>query len=90
MNQKEWPDEETLLRDPTTSHWLRQQLLVSRKRDPVDALRDAEVLAATLHVRAQRAYDAACGLSGTPPDAGQGDGRRGAYGTSSVTSVVDS
>ena len=43
--------EQELLIDPCSSRWLRQQIEGLRLRDPVDALRDAEVLVALLRFR---------------------------------------
>ncbi len=39
------------LADPSTSYWLRDALKSALLRDPVDALRDAEELAALLQDR---------------------------------------
>jgi hypothetical protein len=44
-------DEKTLISDPTTSIWLREQLLKTRQRDLLDALNDAETLLAVLQAR---------------------------------------
>lgn len=41
----------SIVLDPTTSHWLRQALGDAVKRDPVDALNDAEVLLELLELR---------------------------------------
>ncbi|USD62195.1 hypothetical protein J4N45_10180 [Vibrio sp. SCSIO 43140] len=38
----------TLLNDPSTSNWLKQQLQESKNRDPLDALNDAEILVSVL------------------------------------------
>ncbi|HBC2020528.1 TPA: hypothetical protein I6Z44_002816 [Vibrio cholerae] len=43
--------EQTLLSDPSTSNWLKEQLDLTKKRDPVDALNDAEVLVTVLESR---------------------------------------
>ncbi len=45
--------EQALVDDPSTSYWLKEQLEASKKRDMVDALRDAETLAACLKARVQ-------------------------------------
>lgn len=37
--------EAEILLDPGASYWLKDQVVALRKRDPVDALRDIEVLA---------------------------------------------
>ncbi|EKA4522886.1 hypothetical protein OLI68_003187 [Vibrio cholerae] len=43
--------EHTLLSDPSTSNWLKEQLDLTQKRDLVDALNDAEVLVKVLESR---------------------------------------
>ncbi|EKF9121552.1 hypothetical protein O1B25_003420 [Vibrio cholerae] len=43
--------EHTLLSDPSTSNWLKEQLDLTKKRDLVDALNDAEVLVTVLESR---------------------------------------
>ncbi|HAS2609587.1 TPA: hypothetical protein P7L42_003347 [Vibrio cholerae] len=43
--------EQTLLSDPSTSNWLKEQLDLTKSRDPVDALNDAEVLVTVLESR---------------------------------------
>ncbi|EJL6419651.1 hypothetical protein NMR64_002700 [Vibrio cholerae] len=43
--------EQTLLSDPSTSNWLKEQLDLTKKRDLVDALNDAEVLVTVLESR---------------------------------------
>ncbi|ENL3888464.1 hypothetical protein [Vibrio cholerae] len=43
--------EQTLLSDPSTSNWLKEQLDLTKNRDPVDALNDAEVLVTVLESR---------------------------------------
>ncbi|TNC80206.1 MAG: hypothetical protein C9356_14865 [Oleiphilus sp.] len=40
--------ERSLLNDPSVSYWLKEQLEVLQKRDPLDALRDAETLVEVL------------------------------------------
>lgn len=42
---------ENILTDPTASGWLKSALQSAVRRDPVDALNDALVLAATLEDR---------------------------------------
>jgi len=46
---------EDILKDKTTSYWLKSALQTSLERDPVDALNDTLVLAAILdvHLRAE-------------------------------------
>ena len=44
-------DENTLVSDPTTSFWLREQLRATQGRDVLDALNDAETLLAVLRAR---------------------------------------
>jgi hypothetical protein len=46
--QSELPTVEELLRDPSTSFWLRNALTSALLRDPVDAANDAEILARVL------------------------------------------
>lgn len=36
--------EEQLLKDPSTSFWLKEQIVALNNRDPIDSLHDAEVL----------------------------------------------
>lgn len=43
--------EQTLLSDPSTSNGLKEQLDLTKNRDPVDALNDAEVLVTVLESR---------------------------------------
>jgi hypothetical protein len=43
--------ERSLQTDPSSSFWLKKQLLKSQLRDPVDALRDAENLVVALKHR---------------------------------------
>jgi len=43
--------EESIFSDPSTSYWLRQQIKDSEERDILDALKDAELLAAILQKR---------------------------------------
>lgn len=44
-------NETELLNDQATSHWLREQIESSKKRDVCDALADAEALVALLRQR---------------------------------------
>jgi len=37
-----------LLHDPAVSYWLKDAIITALKRDPVDALRDAELLVQVL------------------------------------------
>jgi hypothetical protein len=51
-----WPDEvQRVLQDPAASFWLKGAITSALQRDPVDALRDAELLAAILVCRALEA-----------------------------------
>lgn len=43
--------EHALANDPATSFWLKEQFEATKKRDPVDALRDAETLVFALKAR---------------------------------------
>ncbi|WP_164732784.1 hypothetical protein [Vibrio anguillarum] len=43
--------EQALQFDPSTSHWLKEQLKQTKSRDPVDALNDAEALVIALEAR---------------------------------------
>ncbi|MFT5715948.1 MAG: hypothetical protein ACI9T7_000121 [Oleiphilaceae bacterium] len=43
--------EQVLQCDSSTSYWLKEQFLSTKKRDPVDALKDAEVLVSALKIR---------------------------------------
>ncbi|MGD8116888.1 hypothetical protein [Vibrio sp. TRT 29B02] len=43
--------EQALANDPSTSFWLREQFEATKKRDPVDALKDAQTLVAVLKAR---------------------------------------
>lgn len=45
------PTVEEVLNDPSTSHWLKQALSQAVQRDPVDSLRDAELLQNLLEQR---------------------------------------
>ena len=48
---------EDVIADEATSFWLKSALQTSLERDPVDALNDAIVLAATLEVRLRTVLD---------------------------------
>ena len=43
---------QSLLDDPSTSHFFRDTLVAALRRDPVDVLNDVEVLYNLLHARA--------------------------------------
>ncbi|WP_339145234.1 hypothetical protein [Pseudoalteromonas galatheae] len=43
--------EQALQHDPNTSYWLKEQFKVTKERDPVDALNDAEALVSALKSR---------------------------------------
>lgn len=45
------PTVEELLKDPSTSLWLRNALNSALSRDPVDAANDSEILARVLDLR---------------------------------------
>lgn len=47
-----------ILRDPTTSHWLRHTLTWALERDPVDVAADVEVLHMLLQARLQELHSA--------------------------------
>jgi hypothetical protein len=49
--------EEEILDDPSASDWLKGALRSALERDPVDALNDALVLAATLEERLRAVLD---------------------------------
>ena len=44
-----------VLRDPSVSEWVKEGLISALARDPVDAAKDARLLAAVLEERAERA-----------------------------------
>lgn len=44
--------ERSLLDCPTTSYWLKDQLITTKTRDPVDVLNDLELLSLVLAARA--------------------------------------
>ena len=50
-NEHDLPTIEEVLRDPSASFWLKAALRSALGRDPVDAVNDAEVLAALLDRR---------------------------------------
>lgn len=51
------PESDAILADPETSAWLKSALQSAANRDPIDALNDALVLAATLEQRLRRELD---------------------------------
>jgi hypothetical protein len=51
------PNSQEILADPAASEWLKVALKSAIERDPVDALNDALVLAATLEGRLRRELD---------------------------------
>ena len=51
------PRSDAILADPETSEWLKSALQSAAQRDPIDALNDALVLAATLEERLRRELD---------------------------------
>ena len=51
------PEREEILDDPSASDWLKGALRSALARDPVDALNDALLLAATLEVRLRAVLD---------------------------------
>lgn len=51
------PNSQEILADPAASEWLKIALKSAIERDPVDALNDALVLAATLEDRLRREFD---------------------------------
>jgi hypothetical protein len=53
----EAPTVEDMIADEGTSFWLKSALQTALKRDPVDALNDAIVLAATLEMRLRFVLD---------------------------------
>jgi hypothetical protein len=53
----EAPTAEDMIADETTSYWLKSALQTALERDPVDALNDAIVLAATLEMRLRFVLD---------------------------------
>jgi hypothetical protein len=65
------PSAQALLQDATSSFWLKSALQTALQRDPVDALNDALVLAATLDAHLRSVF----GLS-EPESNPQSDDRR--------------
>ena len=51
------PRSDVIIADPETSEWLKSALQSAAQRDPIDALNDALVLAATLEERLRRELD---------------------------------
>jgi hypothetical protein len=51
------PQPDEILADPETSEWLKSALQSAATRNPIDALNDALVLAATLEERLRRELD---------------------------------
>jgi hypothetical protein len=51
------PDSRAILADPAASEWLKSALRSLAERDPIDALNDALLLAATLEERVRRELD---------------------------------
>jgi len=51
------PEGEEILDDPSASDWLKGALRSALERDPVDALNDALLLAATLEERLRTVLD---------------------------------
>jgi hypothetical protein len=51
------PKSEAILADPETSQWLKSALQSAAERNPIEALNDALVLAATLEERLRRELD---------------------------------
>jgi hypothetical protein len=51
------PNSQEILADPQASEWLKGALKSASARDPIDALNDALVLAATLEERLRRELD---------------------------------
>ena len=51
------PTSHEILADPQASEWLKWALKSATDRDPIDALNDALVLAATLEERLRREFD---------------------------------
>ena len=51
------PRSQEILADPAASEWLKSALKSAVDRDPVDALNDALVLAATLEDRLRSEFD---------------------------------
>lgn len=62
----EVPKAEELMGLPSTSYWLKESLRAALQRDPVDAARDAEVLALVLSSRADSLLKAQASGTGLP------------------------
>lgn len=54
------PSIEQVLTDPAASFWLKSALHANLKRDPVDALNDAELLQSLLRQRLDQLMGATC------------------------------
>jgi hypothetical protein len=54
---------EAMLDDPSISYWLKSAILVNLKRDPVDALNDAELLYRVMAKRLSETLDKSTGES---------------------------
>jgi len=48
IDLKSPPPQNPMTNDPTISYWLKEQLEIAQKRDPLDALNDAEMLVSIL------------------------------------------
>ncbi len=59
------PDVDAILNDPSASFWLKDALRSALQRDPVDAVRDAELLAVVLANRSAAALRAQPVMTGT-------------------------
>jgi len=51
------PNSQEILADPQASEWLKWALKSAGERDPIDALNDALILAATLEDRLRSEFD---------------------------------
>jgi hypothetical protein len=51
------PQSDGILADPETSEWLKSAIQSAAERNPIEALNDALVLAATLEERLRRELD---------------------------------
>lgn len=49
--------ENELLRCPSTSFWLKEQLSLTKNRDPIDAYNDAHTLTMVLEQRIEKLHD---------------------------------
>lgn len=52
-----------VLNDPSASHWLKNAVKSSLERDPLDALQDAQLLAALMDIRLMSIEQAAAGAN---------------------------